>query len=144
MSDKATMSWTDLRGKKQTREIKLTISIEDFLDTAGGYPLLFLAANRHLTATEIEAHLRYIKGPPNERSLSWIKKRRKLFRPPAYTYNTREDSDGRASAALRLMAEHPRVSIRDLVVLLGEHGIERSREWVRLHRCDAVLTTDGP
>jgi hypothetical protein len=135
------MEWTDLRGKKRVRRINRTIDIEDFVDTAGGYPLLFLAANRHLTATEIERFLGEIKGEPNERSLTWIKKRRRLFRPPDFTYGTREDRDGASEEATEIMADNPGLSIRDLVVLLGKRGIVRSREWVRSHRGDAVHRT---
>lgn len=116
--------------------------MEDFLGTAG-YPLLFIAANPHLSAWNIWQYLRYVKAGYNERSLTWIKNRRRLFRPPDHTYNTREEVDGRAAKAVELMGEYPYHSIRDLVVLLKEHGIDRSREWVRLHRCDAELTTDG-
>lgn len=135
---KETMFWEDNNGKKQTREINPTLTVNDFIGTAGGYPLLFMAANRHLTATEIERWLRYIIGGPNARSLSWIKKRRRMFVPPAFTYGTREDADGRATQAVKVMAEHPKLSIRDLVVLLRKRNICRSREWVRLHRCDGV------
>jgi hypothetical protein len=132
------MWFEDNRGKKQGREINETLAINDLVGVAGGYPLVFMAANRHLTAMEIYRRLNFIIGGANARSLSWIKKRRKLFEPPDYTYPTREDADGRAAQAVELMAEHPKASIRDLVVLLKKLGITRSREWVRLHRCDGV------
>jgi hypothetical protein len=132
------MFYEDLRGHKQNRKINKSITnIEDFVDSIGGYPWLFMAANPHLSAREIWRYLSHIKGGPNERSLSWIKKRRKMFRPPDYVYKTREDRDGRAEEATALMADNPELSIRDLVVLLAKHRIIRSREWVRTHRCDS-------
>lgn len=61
-----TISWTDWRGKEHTRETKDTIDIRDYEGTAG-YPLLVLAANRHLSVRLLDWWLAD-KGGKNKRS----------------------------------------------------------------------------
>jgi hypothetical protein len=133
MSDKITMSWTDWRGNKITREVKQTIDVGDFVGTPG-YALLVLAANaNHLSAPEID---RFLQRQEVGRSLTYLKRRRWLFQQPGA--DNAANRDRNEARAVRIMHENPELSLRNLVVLLKEHGIIRSREWVRRHRCDPV------
>jgi hypothetical protein len=64
------------------------------------------------------------------RSLTYIKKRRWLFQQPG-TNNAkgpRPNGDGNEARAIKIMREYPKLSLRDLRVLLKENGIKRSRE----------------
>jgi hypothetical protein len=146
MSDKTTMSWTNWRGKLETREINHVIDIRDFRGTPG-YPMLVVAANTRLSATDIDTFL-FVEArelPLVERTLSWIKRRRWLFQQPG-TNNYKDppsDPDGKHARACEIMAENRTMSVRGLSRLLKERGIKRSPEWCRRHRGDAVLTTQS-
>ena len=137
-----TMSWTDWRGKEHVREINQLIDVRDFLGTPG-YSMLVVAANTHLSAPDIELFLNRVSRESEEtqwvgRPLSWIKRRRWMFQKPG-TDNTKRPAsnlDGKQERAASLMGEHPKLSFRALSRLLKQHGIVRSPEWVRQHRCD--------
>jgi hypothetical protein len=133
--DKETMSWWGWRGNKITKDVNQVIDVRDFIGTPG-FALLVLAANANtLSAPEIE---RYLQSKGVGRSLTYLKKRRWMFQPPGT--NNSANRDGKDVRAFKIMSDYPELSIRDLVVLLKERGIKREREWVRIHRCDAVLT----
>jgi hypothetical protein len=141
--DKTTMSWTNWRGKEETRIIKQIIDIRDFRGTAG-YSLLIVAANTNLSAMDIKRFLSIEarEFPLVERTLSWIKRRRWLFQPEGTNnYKAQSDQDGNHARACAIMAKNRTLSTRGLSRLLKEHGIKRSTEWCRHHRGDAVLPT---
>jgi hypothetical protein len=142
--DKTTISWTNWRGKEEAREINHVIDIRNFRGTPG-YSMLVVAANTNLSAFDIEMFLRLEarEFPLVERTPSWIKRRRWLFQQPG-TNNYKgatPDQDRNHARAVRIMAEHPKSSVRGLSRLLKQHGIKRSPEWCRKHRGDAELTT---
>ena len=143
------MCWTDWRGKHQSRDVNQLIDIREFLGTPG-YSILVVAANKHLSAPDIQAFLGMVSRESEEtkwvnRPQTWIKQRRWTFQKPG-TDNTKRptsDPDGKQNQAVRLMNSNPHLSTRALVALLKERGILRSREWVRKHRCDDV-TDNSP
>ncbi len=129
-----TLTWTDGYGKTKHVAVNFTLDAMNFKGMAG-FGLLVLAANPHLTIPQL-ARLLELNGC--ERSRAWIQKRRWMFKPPDVERgmggrNTNM-TDGKDAAALTIMRENPRLSLRDLVRLLAAHGIERGREWVRCHR----------
>ena len=142
---RATLRWIDYRGFEQTRIFNQTIDVRAFIGTPG-YSLLVVAANTHLSIANIEHFLdeRSREAPGTARSKSWIQRRRWLFQRPGTDNNTKRpvpDLDGKQARAVAVMSEYPKASLYELVGILREHGIKRSREWVRLHRCDSSLTT---
>ena len=136
--DKVTMWWDDWRGNRQTLEVNQVIDVRDFIGTPG-YAMLLVAANTNLSVPKIDQFLaiQARETPGVARSLSWIQKRRWLFQQPGTSNRTgpQPNTDGKLDRALSIMAQHPTLSLRDLTLLLGEHGIDRSREWVRMNRC---------
>lgn len=136
MGDKTCMSFTDGHGREVVREVHLVVNVEDLRGTAM-YPWLVVAANPRMSAGDIERFLdlQSIDTPAVFRSLSWIKRRQWMARPPG---SYRRNRDGRDEIATRIMAENPCVSIRTLVLKLKERGIKRGREWVRQHRTDGL------
>ena len=139
-ADTTTLSFTDGRRNRVQREVRQTLDIRDFIGTPG-YSLLVVAANTHLSVSDIDHFLdeQTREHPAAGRSRSWIQRRRWLFQKPG-TDNSKgrePDGDRQQSCALVIMAEHPTESVRGLTKLLAEHGIYRSREWVRKHRCTA-------
>jgi hypothetical protein len=142
VSDKTTISWTNYRGKEITREINLVGNLQDFRGTPG-YSLLVVAFNTHLSVRDIEKFLGVEARdfPLVERTRSWIQRRRWLFQQPG-TDNRKDppsDRDGKYAEACAIMAENRTLSAGRLSRLLMEHGINRSREWCRKHRGDAVV-----
>ena len=139
-----TMTWEGLSGRTVSREVNQIIDIRDFIGTPG-YSLLLVAANTHLSIADLAWILFMqslaLKKPRIERSRTWCQKRRWLFQQPG-TVNriSRSDRDGKGERAVKIMGEHPRLSVRDLQALLKQSGITRSREWVRQHRGDGVAT----
>jgi len=93
-----------------------------------------LAANPRLSRLDL---CLWLQQHGTERSLSWLSKRRWLFRKPDQSNapGVRPDSDGQGERALLIMRANPSLSLRDLTKLLADHGIKRSREWVRRNRC---------
>jgi hypothetical protein len=142
MSDKTTLWWTDWRGNKITQEINMVADARDVVGLAG-YPWIIIAANPHLSNATIERYLRHCGVDGAERSLSWIQRHRWMFRSvePGNTKGPMPDPDRNQVRAVRVMRDNPNLSVRQLVYLLKENRIVRSREWVRKHRCDAELTT---
>ncbi|SRR6266851_3292788 len=137
MNDKITRSWTDWRGNKITEEVNLIADARKVVGLAG-YPWIIIAANPHLSNAAIERHLGSCGVDGAERSLSWIQRRRWMFRTvePGNTKGAIPNLDRNQARAIRIMREHTNLSTRQLVYLLKEKGIKRSREWVRKHRCD--------
>jgi len=128
------MSWVDGRGHEVTRAVNQVIDVRDFVGTPG-YALLIVAANTNLSGGEIDRYLKYIAGV--ERSRNWIQKRRWLFQPPGTSNPTSPvDVDGKDARAREIMRMFPKLSVRDLAEVLKENGVIRSREWVRIHRCE--------
>jgi hypothetical protein len=142
MSDKTTMFWTDWGGNQRTEEVNLVADARSVVGLAG-YPWLIIAANPHLSNAAIERHLSYCGIDGVERSLSWIQRRRWMFRTvePGNTNGPRSDPDGKQVRAVRIMRENTNLSARQLSRLLKENRIIRSREWVRKHRCDPQNVT---
>lgn len=129
-------TWTltlepDRYGREQSRTVNLTIDIRDFKNRAG-FAYLLMAANPHLSVRDIQAVLTAV-GAEHERPVGWISRRRWLFHGVGNA-GAKQDADGKDKEARRLMAENPHRSNRQLVYLLRENGISRSREWVRKHR----------
>lgn len=135
--DKLTMSWTDYRGKKNTRAVNQIIDVRDFIGTPG-YSLLIVAANTHLSISDIVRFLtiQAREYPAVQRSLSWIQRRRWLFQKP--DADNTYDRDGNEARALTIMADYPTWSLRDIRTLLKDNGITRSHEWVRKNRYKAL------
>jgi hypothetical protein len=133
MGDKGSMSWTDWRGREQIREVNQIIDIRNFKDTMG-YAWLLMAANPHLSATEIQRWLELI-GPQHQRGESWVKKRRKLFVPVGKVFpHSPTNRDGKDERAFAIMRQLPTASLRYLVRVLKEYGITRGKDWVRANR----------
>jgi hypothetical protein len=127
------MSWEDGRGHEVTRAVNQVIDVRDFVGTPG-YALLIVAANTNLSGGEID---RYLKRIAIGRSRNWIQKRRWLFQPPGTSNPTSPvDVDGKDARAREIMRMFPKLSVRDLAEVLKENGVIRSREWVRIHRCE--------
>jgi hypothetical protein len=133
MGSKRTMFWKDWRGNKITRNVNQVLDVRDFAGTPG-YALLLIAANTNLSVSDID---RFLTTEGVERSRNWIQRRRWLFQQPGTANPTSPaNADGKEERAAKIMRLNPRLSIRDLVKLLKENGVVRSREWVRMHRCD--------
>jgi hypothetical protein len=134
MGSKVTMLWDDWRGEKIERDVNQVIDVRDFIGTPG-CALLLIAANTNLTVSELDRYLNHIMRV--ERSRNWIQKRRWVFQQPGTANATSPaDVDGKGERARDVMRANSRLSLRDLVLLLKENGVIRSREWVRTHRCD--------
>ena len=129
----AGMNWIDGHDREVSCEVRETIDLRQFEETPG-YALLVIAANPHLSRSNILQWLR-LKGV--ERSDSWITRRRWLFQNPnaSNAPGVKPDMDGKGKRALTIMRANPRLSLRELTRFLAEHGIRRSREWVRRNRC---------
>ena len=129
-------TWTltlepDRYGREHTRTVNLTIDVRDFKDKAG-FAWLLMAANPHLSVRDIQAVLEGV-GEQHERPVGWLSRRLWLFRGKGKA-GARRNSDGKDEQARRIMGENPRMSSRQMVHLLQQKGIRRSREWVRLNR----------
>jgi hypothetical protein len=129
-------TWTltlepDRYGREQTRTVNLTIDIRDFKDSAG-FPYLLMAANPGLSVRDIQEVLLSVSDKL-ERPVGWISRRRWLFFGTGKS-GPKRNADGNDEKAQRIMEENPRMSSRQLVSMLWENGVRRSREWVRKHR----------
>lgn len=145
-SDHEVLSWTDYRGKEQKRTVRMTLDVRDFLGTPG-YSLLVVAANTGLAVSDLVDYLDLVSGstPGVARTPNWIQKRRWLFQKPGTTnpQGGRANQDGKQERALTIIQMHPNLSLHLLRKLLLDHGITRSKEWIRRHRV-ATPTTVSP
>ena len=137
-----TMTLTDGRGNTVHREVKLTLDIRDYEGTAG-FPWVLVAANRHLSQEDITLYLerKAVETPGVARTRSWVQRRAWMFRPRGSSERRGgpiPNRDGRDGRAFELMAAHPKLSLTELSRMLKEHGIKRSKEWCRTHRCDGM------
>lgn len=137
---KAVMQYESL-GNRGTFAVEVNL-VADARDVIGlaGFPWIVIAANPQLSNDKISWFLATCGVVGAERSAGWIQRHRGMFRrtkqhPPG---GTAADADGNYARAVQIMREHPTVSARQLVRNLKEHGINRSREWVRKHRCDSL------
>lgn len=126
-----TLGWPDRYGREQTRTINHVINTEDFKDTPG-YAWLVIAANPHLSATDIQVFLQLI-GEQHWRSNSWIRRHRWLFQATGKR-GVKRNLDGLDNRAYRIMQDNPKLSNRKMAYLLRERGAPRSAEWVRQNR----------
>jgi hypothetical protein len=114
------------------------IDIRDFRGTAG-FSLLAVAAatqTRLPIAAVWQFLLEQSRIPGCERAMrssTYLQRRRWMFLP--FDASNVTNRDGKDQLAFQVMAECPEASLRDLVGALKEHGVTRSREWVRRHRC---------
>lgn len=134
----AAMRWTDWRGKEQTRQVNLTLALEQYRGTPG-HALLIIAANRHLSVSDIE-RLFDLEGI--ERSRSYIQRRRWMFQDPETVNDpgAKPNADGKDDAAIAIMRDHPTLSIRRLSWLLKQNGIHRGKTWVMHNRRKCQLS----
>jgi hypothetical protein len=133
MTDNGKMTWENGHGKEETRPINYVVDIREHLGEPG-YALMAIAANTHLSVSDLHRFLEY-NGVG--RSLNWIQKRRWLFQPPGTANGTSPgNADGKDARAREIMRMFPNLSVRDLAAVLKENGVVRSREWVRIHRCE--------
>ena len=129
------LTLTDSRGREKTRTVNATIDIRDFKDKAG-FAYLVIAANPHLSLRDIQEVLASV-GEQHERPFGWIRRRRWMFHDPRSGVGQKPNADGKDEKARKIIAANPHMSARQLVYLLKQHGIIRSREWVRKNRVAA-------
>lgn len=129
----ASISWTDWRGREQRRPINPTLNVDEFRG-APGHALLLIAANRHLSVSDLR---RLLDVEGIERSRSWIQRRRWLFSDPdaVNAPGAKPNRDGRDERAIAIMRDNPNLSARQLSYLLKQHGIRRGKDWVLKNRC---------
>jgi len=126
-----TLSWTDGHGKQVSKPVNLSIPDVQAFRGLAGYPWLLIAANPHMSATEL---LMLLETEGIGRSHTWVKRRLWMLR--------RGDADATRPVAaedvraVELMRENETLSLRGLRGFLLDHGIKRSVDWVRRHRCD--------
>lgn len=128
------LGWPDRYGREQVRTVNHVLNIEDFKETPG-FAWLVIAANPHLSATEIQALLK-LTGEQHWRSASWIGRHRWLFKAGGKP-GAKRNLDGLDDRAHRIMQENPRLSCRQMAYLLRQRGVPRSAEWVRKNRVQA-------
>ena len=130
-------TWTltlepDRYGREQVRTISLTIDdISVFKDRAV-FPWLLMAANPNLSQRDTQAVLSAV-GEQHDRPVGWISRRRWMIHGKGKS-GARRNVDGLDEKARTIMEENPRLSNRQMVHLLRENGVPRSREWVRRNR----------
>ena len=137
MADKITMSWTDWGGKKLSRVVNQTLDIRDFVGRPG-YVWVFLAANCHLSYSDMLLWLNSLEWKNGVRSQSWLQRRRWLFEDPdkVQSRGTKPNADGMDEEAIEFLKEHTATSARKLSrMLLKECGIRRGKDWVLKNRC---------
>ena len=111
---------------------RLDIDAADFEGRAG-MPWLIMAANVHLSITEL---LEVMAVYGYERTRSWVSRRRWIFFDANHVRNAgrTRNEDGQEDRAQRIMDEHPHVSARELARILRENGIKRGKDWVLKNR----------
>jgi len=141
MTDKGKISWTNWRGKEESRDVKYALDTRSHKGEPG-WAMLAVAANTHLSVADL---LRLLESEGVGRSRSWVQRRRWLFQQPgAVNSPGKPDKDGKDQRAREIMADNSTLSVRQLARLLSKARITRSREWVRIHRCDPVTDKTPP
>ena len=140
MKPTKTMTFTDGYGREVKREIRYTVDVEQFRGTAI-YPWLMVAANAHLSSPDVNRVLEIEANADNccYRSVKWLQARRRMYiKPDADNPINRGVQDGKEEATLAILRQYraSTMSAKDISQILSEHGIKRSRGWVRRHRCD--------
>lgn len=129
----STLRWEDGHGREVSKEVKLTVpDVREFKGLAG-YPFLLIAANPHLSGSELERLLES-EGLPFSRS--WIYRRMWMFRESSYAPPPLSIEDQRAIAIMKdaVLRANKKLSARKLVYVLKGRGIKRSKNWVWRHR----------
>lgn len=134
MTEKGTLSWQNGRDKQESREVHYTLDTRNHRGEPG-FALLAIAANTHLSVADLQ---RLLESEGVGRSRSYIQRRRWLFQQTDTVNHSghKPNADGKDAPALTIMRANPTLSVRQLSRLLSEAGIDRSRDWVRRHRCD--------
>jgi hypothetical protein len=133
--ESSTLAISDWCGRSRgTRRVNHVLNTEDFKDKdSGGYVWLIIAANPHLSASEIQKWLEKT-DERYWRSVSWIKRHRWLFHGKRHTGGPSLNFDGLDERAFQIMQDNPKLSSRKLAHLLHANGVPRGAEWVRTHR----------
>ena len=136
-SETVTRPYNDQYGHPFVRTVNYALNAQDFKDTPG-YAWLLIAANPHLSANDLQDFLTDA-GMQHKRSVSWIRRHRWLFSDPskAQARGPKLNTDGLDNRALKVIAENPRMSSRQLAGFLRKNGVPRSAEWVRRNRLSA-------
>ncbi len=132
------LTYMDGHNRQVEREVNYTLDVRDFKGLAGEAHLI-MAANPRLSSWDIW-HLYRHAGI--ERPITWIEKRRWLYRPSSATGPV-PCADRRDAQAFKIIRANPHISARDLVKLLRERGIERSRWWVQRWRVTIMDADPG-
>jgi hypothetical protein len=93
LSDKITRSWTHWLGHTVTEEVNLVADARN-VEGLAGYPWIIMAANPHLSNAAIERYLAECGIDGVERSLSWIQRRRWMFRRSPGRNGAKPNIDG--------------------------------------------------
>src|ERR1700754_4285860 len=105
-TDKDTISWTDWNGN----EVKVKL-VADARNVAGlaGYPWIIMAANPQLSNMAIQRYLADCGIDGAERTLSWLQRRRWMFRTvkPGNAKGPTPDLDRNQARAIKIMREYP-------------------------------------
>jgi hypothetical protein len=125
------LEFQDGAGRTVTRLVNQIIDIRAFTHYAV-FPWLLMAANPHLSAPDISEYLAW-QGEGVFRPVRWVSKRRWMC-GPVHSSGPRRNADGCDTLAFELLAANRDLSLRDMVRLLKENGIQRSREWIRRNR----------
>jgi len=120
-------------GRSVTKKVNIRVDVSGFSDCAG-FAFLVMAANPHLSASEIQDVLQSF-GDTQWRSETWIRTRRWMFKPADAT-PLQPSADGCDERARCIMRDNPRLSSRRMVKLLGSNGIIRPVGWVYRSRFD--------
>jgi len=136
---KALMEYESLGSGVYPVEVNLVVDARDLVGLAG-FPWIVMAANPQLSNDKLSWFLATCGIEDVERSEGWIQRRRWMFRRksqhPHNTGGRPRDGDRNEARILQIMRDNPNLSARQLSRLLKERGCDRSREWVRQHRCD--------
>lgn len=128
------IEWLEVDSPALRKKIRYRadIDIREFKGRAG-MPWLIMAANVHLSINEL---LAVMAAHGYERTRSWVSRRRWIFFDAGYVRSAGvvRNADGQEERAHRIMAEHPRVSARELARILSKKGIKRGKDWVLKNR----------
>lgn len=116
------------REKEIVREVHETVDARNFQGTPG-QPWLLIAANPQLSAPEL---VKVFEALGIERNATWIRRRRWMFEPEAVRKRgPQPNADGKDEHAFSIMSQNLRLSLLQTRSLLEEHGIKRSKDWIR-------------